>query len=198
MWNFFNNVHIILYSKYIGFYLNAIFGLFQFFMINTLTGHCCYLILMNCRLWGFCSLFLQVGWLMWFLKIQYKGKQYSLPMVPHYIRCFFYLPQSIVQMFGFLHTSKRFNFIVWICLARWLFCFQFEISSVVNAHHFLALKVFALVLPIFHSICAAGSLLCYKLDPCRCLWEFQEWGKFFCTITSLFMDLIIQLKLQNI
>jgi hypothetical protein len=77
---------------------------------HSLTRHSCHLILMNCRLWGFCFLFLQVGWLMWFLKIQYRGKQYSLPIVQRYIRCFFYLTQTIIQMFGFLHTSKGFNF----------------------------------------------------------------------------------------
>lgn len=67
---------------------------------------CCYLIFVNCRLWAFCFLFLQVGSLLWSLKIQYRGKQYSLPILLHYIRCFFYLPQLIIQMFGFLRTSK--------------------------------------------------------------------------------------------
>lgn len=155
---------------------------------------CCQ-ILMHCRLCGFCFFFLLAGWRMCFLRIQYRGKQYSLPMVLRCISYFFYLPHPIIQMFGFLHTSKSLNFIVWICLSRWFLFFQFEISSTINAHNlFLAFKVFTLVLPVFHTICAGGGLLCYKLNPCCCLWQFQEWGKFVHTITSIYIDLMMKLR----
>lgn len=67
-------------------------------------------ICMHCRRWDFCFFFLLVGWHMCFLRIQYRGKQYSLHMVLRCIKCFFYLPHPITQMFGFLHTSKSFEF----------------------------------------------------------------------------------------
>lgn len=152
-------------SKSIGFQLNAILGLFQFVIINThLLDIVCYIIHMNCRLCGSCFSFSQVGWHMWFLKIQYKGIQYSLPMLLRYIRCFFYLPQPIIQMFGFLHTSKSLNFDVQTCLARWLFSIQFEISLIVIAHSscFKGLRV---------------GLSCFSFS--LCWWEFtllQTWS----------------------
>lgn len=74
------------------------------------------------------------------------------------------------------------------------FYWSHYVKSLINVSSF---KGFTVVLLIFRSLCAVGSLLCHQLDPCCRIWQLQGTGMWFPFMTKSFSLIITPITVKS-